>query len=251
MTKQERRKNSRIHIDIPVSHSEIKDNQPSENKEVGRILDLSLGGIRLESDSIILSPQLRLILEKNRNEACLLDGEVVYCRAVKPGTYHCGIQFLNGVDRIKTFVMAVVKQHPEQPDHEIAFQAESSGGTSEKRETTRVSIDNPLSYYTIEDNKRLTTEGLGRGLDLSLGGLRFESFSSVPASSIRLMSLDVNGTFYTTDAKIVYCQLKSPGLYQVGVRFTDAPDQAKQFIRSLVESYCQRQGVETTAKGNA
>ena len=141
--------------------------------------------------------------------------------------------------------MAIVKQHPEQQGKSGIFPPAPSE-LVEKRGTTRVKIDNPLSYYTIEENKKLTTEGLGRGLDLSLGGLRFESFSRVPASSIRLMSLDVDGTFFTTDAKIVYCQLKSPGLYQVGVRFTDQPDQAKGFIRSLVGSHCQREGEKTT-----
>jgi hypothetical protein len=75
---------------------------------MGRTLDISLGGILIETHVRIESKYILLMAVGFEDELIDIKGEVVYCREGAPGMFESGVRFLETDERMNKIIEALV-----------------------------------------------------------------------------------------------------------------------------------------------
>lgn len=106
---KERRKNRRVKTLNLLSYECIdEDNIPLE-RGMGRILDISQGGLYLETRSIIDSKKILLSTNDIKEDLMDVEGQVIYSEKTGPETFHTGIEFHVDDEKARKFVVELIK----------------------------------------------------------------------------------------------------------------------------------------------
>lgn len=76
---------------------------------MGRALDISQGGILLESHTPVRHHKILLTAVDVNNELMEINGEVIYCRESGPGIFLTGIRFMESNEKIRNTVINLIK----------------------------------------------------------------------------------------------------------------------------------------------
>ena len=109
MTFTERRKHTRVKTDNPVSYVCIDDSGNEIDQGMGSAIDISLGGILIETHDPIELRDILLMAIGIKDKLIDIKGKVVYCRAEDSGMFRTGIRFLETNEKIRLFVMSLMK----------------------------------------------------------------------------------------------------------------------------------------------
>lgn len=109
MNLDEKRKYQRVQTDNLVSYTCIDDNNVESDQGVGKAIDISQGGLLLESHSAIETEKILLTTVNEKNELMEIKASVAYCREKKPGVFHTGVQFQEESDKIRQIVVGMIK----------------------------------------------------------------------------------------------------------------------------------------------
>ena len=111
LTGLERRKHPRVETNNLVAFVCMDDNGNHIKEGVGRAVNISHGGILIESHQSFEWQDIMLLcinLEDNLNR---IRGKVVYCNSVNSEVFRTGIQFLEINEKILSFVIHLLKTH--------------------------------------------------------------------------------------------------------------------------------------------
>jgi len=108
---EEKRKHPRVETHNLVSYVCIDDSGNEIDEGMGSAIDISLGGILIETHDPIESQDILLITIGIKDELIDIKGKVVYCREEDSGMFRTGIQFLETNEKIRLFVMSLIKKH--------------------------------------------------------------------------------------------------------------------------------------------
>ena len=109
MSLDEKRKYPRVQTDNLVSYTCFDDNNIESDQGVARALDISQGGLLLESHSAIESENILLTTVNEKNELMEIRARVAYCREEKPGLYFTGLEFKEESEKIRQIVVGMIK----------------------------------------------------------------------------------------------------------------------------------------------
>jgi hypothetical protein len=86
----------------------------------------------------------------------------------------------------------------------------------------------------------LISNGLGVALDVSQGGISFETPYSIETGLIVLATTDQENHLFKVKGKLLHSTETSNGLYHSGIKFIDIDWKVKAFIKKLIKEYnCQ------------
>ena len=111
MTITEKRKYQRVNTHNIVSYVCIDDSGNQIEEGTGRAIEMSQGGIRIETHSPIKPQDILLMAIDIEGELVDIKGMVVYCRAEDSGKFRSGIQFLETNEKILSFVTRLIKKY--------------------------------------------------------------------------------------------------------------------------------------------
>jgi c-di-GMP-binding flagellar brake protein YcgR len=84
------------------------------------------------------------------------------------------------------------------------------------------------------------SQGLGRALDISKGGMLLETPDPIPSAKLSLMAVDKDNILFEIEAELVYCKKSAPGFYQSGIRFIGTEEQVISYVTRLIKEYNSR-----------
>ena len=105
----EQRKFYRAKIVNLLSYECIGDDGFLLDRGMGKILDISQGGLLMETNTPIGSKFIFLTSLDIKEKLIKLKGKVVYCREAKPKTFHTGVSFVETDEKIRENVAAIIK----------------------------------------------------------------------------------------------------------------------------------------------
>lgn len=113
MTIKERRKHPRVETNNLVSYICIDDRGNKTKKGRGKAINISRGGILVEThDSFEWQDILKLSIDiENERHLISIKGKVIYCNADGFGKFRTGIQFLETNEKIVSFVINLLNAH--------------------------------------------------------------------------------------------------------------------------------------------
>ena len=110
----------------------------------------------------------------------------------------------------------------------------------ERRKDPRIKTSNLISLLSIDENGKEISQGLGRALDISKGGMLLETPHPIPEARLSLMAVDKDNILFEIEAKLAYCKKSAPELYQSGIRFIGTEEQVISYVTRLIKEYNSR-----------
>jgi c-di-GMP-binding flagellar brake protein YcgR len=113
MSITERRKYQRVKTQNALSYVRINDRgRPTEGKK-GMAMEISQGGLFMESYHPLEPQDVLLITIDIQRELVPIKGRVIHCRTDDSGKSRMGIQFLESNEKIVSFVTSLIKTYSE------------------------------------------------------------------------------------------------------------------------------------------
>ena len=101
---------------------------------------------------------------------------------------------------------------------------------AEKRKNPRLETNNFISYYYLDENESIISEGLGKAKDISKNGLLLVSGKLVESNKILMVSTDEKDNIIEMKGKVVYSQKTVSGSFHTGVEFLGHPYKNLQLL---------------------
>lgn len=106
---QEKRKHQRVKTVNLLSYVSLDKNGKPLEQGMGRTLDISQGGLLLETKVPIDARYIILMALDIKDQVIDIRGKVAYSREAKPKVYHSGIRFKEKNEKIRDIIVEMVK----------------------------------------------------------------------------------------------------------------------------------------------
>jgi predicted Zn finger-like uncharacterized protein len=111
---------------------------------------------------------------------------------------------------------------------------------ADRRKFPRTKTRNLIAHVSVDQNGKVLSQGMGKALDISQGGLLLETPDPIEVGEISLMAVDKDTNLLEIKAELVYCKKAVLGKYQSGIEFNDEAQQVLDFVKSLIKEYSHR-----------
>jgi c-di-GMP-binding flagellar brake protein YcgR len=109
MKQDERRKHARIKTDNLMSYICLDNDSNELGQGIGTAVDISQGGLLLESHSPIDANKILLEFVGADNELIEINGDIAYCKETKIGMFQTGVRFCESTENIRKAIINMVK----------------------------------------------------------------------------------------------------------------------------------------------
>jgi hypothetical protein len=106
-----RRQHPRIETRNLISHLSLDEQGNQISQGLSKAIDISRGGILLETPHPIESGMISLMAVGLDNNFLEIKGELAYTKKTDSGMYHSGIKFVGPDDQVKKFVVGLIKEY--------------------------------------------------------------------------------------------------------------------------------------------
>jgi hypothetical protein len=111
---------------------------------------------------------------------------------------------------------------------------------AERRKFPRTKTRNLIAHISIDRDGTMLSQGLGKALDISKGGMLLETLFPVEKGLLSLMAVDKDNRLFEMPAELVYCKRSPSGMYHSGVKFIGTDSQVTCSITKLIKEYHHR-----------
>ena len=107
----DRREFARVKTQNLISYFSFDKNRKLSCHGLGIALDISKGGILLETPCAVKSSFLLLTATDKMKKVIEVNGRLIYAKKSSSGTYYCGIEFVGNDRRVKGFITKLIKEY--------------------------------------------------------------------------------------------------------------------------------------------
>jgi predicted Zn finger-like uncharacterized protein len=111
---------------------------------------------------------------------------------------------------------------------------------ADRRKFPRAKTRNLIAHITVGRDGQVLSQGMGKALDISKGGMLLETLFPVEKGTLSLMAVDKDLSLFEMKAELVYCKKTSSGRYHSGIEFSDTDSQVIESITKLIKAYNHR-----------
>ncbi len=110
-------------------------------------------------------------------------------------------------------------------------------GYLEKRRSPRLNTNNFISYYLLDENDKIYSEGFGKTKNISDVGLLMVTGKEIESAYILIVATDEGNNIIEMKGKVCHAKKDASGVILTGIEFT-GDDRAKaQFALHLKNAY--------------
>ncbi len=106
---QERRKNQRVKTVNLLSYISLNEKGKPTDQGMGKTLDISQGGLLLETKVPIEAKYIILMAIDIKDELINIRGKIVYSVEVEPKIFHSGVRFKETNEKIREIIVEMVR----------------------------------------------------------------------------------------------------------------------------------------------
>ena len=106
-----------------------------------------------------------------------------------------------------------------------------------KRKHERIDSLNLLNYKVIDQAGEQTSQGMGRTLNVSQGGILLETHISFPLGYHISLHIGLEDDMIEIKGKIVYCRESENRRYESGIEFFDITEDAMRVLNKYIVAF--------------
>ena len=104
----------------------------------------------------------------------------------------------------------------------------------EKRRAPRIDSHNLLSYVCHDENNLELTQGMGRTLNVSEGGILMETHIYMDPRYMMALTIAMEDDLMEIKGKITYCKKREDGKFETGIRFIEINEAKVKFLKQFI-----------------
>ncbi len=113
--------------------------------------------------------------------------------------------------------------------------------TADKRRTPRVDSPNLLTYVCLDERNTMVSQGMGRTLNVSEGGILLETHVPIDPQHLILLDIALEDDLMQFKGRIAHTRKREDGRIESGVAFIDLDEKKTQFLRQYVAIFLARE----------
>jgi hypothetical protein len=106
-----------------------------------------------------------------------------------------------------------------------------------RRKSERVVSFNLLSYVCFDADQKPLEQGMGKTLDIGLGGLMMETNVPIDAEYILLMSTNFTEELIKIRGEVVFCRESESKTFHTGIRFLEKSEKIRKIVSDMLAFY--------------
>lgn len=110
----------------------------------------------------------------------------------------------------------------------------------EKRKHPRTKTKNLVSYVGVDGHGNEKEQGMGKAIDISIGGILIETHFPVVSKDIMLTATGIKGELINVAGKVVLNRTEDSGMFRVGIQFLEDNETTRLFIMSLIKAFSKQ-----------
>ncbi len=110
----------------------------------------------------------------------------------------------------------------------------------EKRKHSRTKTNNMVSYVGTDDRGNEKEQGMGRTIDISIGGILIETRYQIVSKDILLTAIGLKDELIDITGKVVHRYAKDSEMFRTGIQFLANNEKTRLFIISLIKDYSKQ-----------
>ena len=103
----------------------------------------------------------------------------------------------------------------------------------DKRKNQRIDSHNLLAYSCLDENGEVVTQGMGRTLDVSEGGILLETRAKLYPESNVSLTIGMEEDVMDFIGKVAYAHEKEDGNCEAGIQFLDMDEEKSRILRQF------------------
>ena len=111
---------------------------------------------------------------------------------------------------------------------------------ADRRKHQRIKTQNLISHFSFDEAGALNSQGIGRALDVSKGGILIETPQPIESDLLSLMAVDLHENLFEIKGRVMHSNKSSDGMYLSGIAFVGNDWQVANFVVKLVRGYKYR-----------
>ena len=112
--------------------------------------------------------------------------------------------------------------------------------SDEKRKSTRYDSLN-LSYFCEDEDGNILHESMGRTLNISESGILLETPDQVSPDNNVTLQIALEDDIINIRGHIVHCNPGDPGLFKIGIHFTDIDEASVATLKRFIALFEEQQ----------
>lgn len=106
-----------------------------------------------------------------------------------------------------------------------------------KRQSQRIGSHNLLSYSCFDESNTPVTQGMGRTLNVSEGGILLETHGFIDPEYIVSISISLEDELMDMSGKAVFSKERKDGKYETGIQFIDSDEDRIRVLKQFAEIF--------------
>lgn len=111
--------------------------------------------------------------------------------------------------------------------------------TSTKRRYERIDSLNLLSYACVDEAGNIITQGMGRTLNVSEGGIMLETHEPITTSRI-LLTIGFRDDVTEVNGKVAYTRQGENERNKAGIEFIEPDEAASEVIKRYIDAFTRQ-----------
>lgn len=110
----------------------------------------------------------------------------------------------------------------------------------DRRKDQRITTQNLISHFSFDETGKLVSQGLGKVLDISKGGMLLETPYHIESNLLSLMAVDLEDNLFEIKGSLMHSRRSPTGMYLSRIAFVGSDEQVANFVIKLVKEYNYR-----------
>ncbi len=106
--------------------------------------------------------------------------------------------------------------------------------SDDKRTNTRIDSPNLLSYICRDEDDNEITQGMGRTLNVSGGGIMLETHVPIDPQLIVTLTIALEDDLMDFKGKIAHTRKRENGKFEFGIEFIEMNDEKRLFLKQYI-----------------
>ena len=104
----------------------------------------------------------------------------------------------------------------------------------EKRKTPRINSPNLLTYTCIDKNNHELSQGMGKTINISEGGILMETHIPLDSHNILSLTLGFEDELMDFKGEITFCKQRDESRYESGIQFIELEKKKIEFLKQFI-----------------
>ena len=102
---------------------------------------------------------------------------------------------------------------------------------TDRRQYPRFETTNLISYVCFDSSGNEISQGSGKGINLSLGGILIETHNPIKSQDITLIVISIEDEAIYIKGRTIYCREEDSGKFLTGIQFLETNEKILSFVK--------------------